>query len=287
MYRQVSTWTPSPPLSPTDQASDVNDRHPPRFRVASLARLATITLALVLLPWFHSSAGNLQVAPILLEFNNSQASQTLWLTNSGNEPLRAQIRVQEWRQDNGQESLQPSDALLASPPLVDISAGDSQLVRLLQAHPGSKDGERAFRLIVDELPGTSSSASSGLRFLLRYSIPVFVLPTGATPQLERSGKREPTDASQLQGDWSVRDGNATLSLHNLGTQRIRISQLSWTSPSAMPIDITPGLLGYVLAGRQMRWTLPLPTTLPVNGTLHATLNDDAHSQPLPQVTTGR
>lgn len=264
----------------------MNNRHPPRLRVASLPRLATI-LVLALLPLLSSSAGNLQVAPILLEFGNTQASQTLWLTNSGSEPLRAQIRVQHWTQVDGQEQLQPSDVLLASPPLIDIDPGNSQLVRMLQARPGSQTDENAFRLIVDELPAAASSASSSIRFVLRYSIPVFVLPEGATTQLERAGKRAPTDASQLQGDWSIHNGNATLSLRNRGSQRIRISQLSWTPAVGSPIDITPGLLGYVLAGRQMRWTLPLPTTLPVNGTLHAKLNDDADPQPLPQVAIGR
>ena len=264
----------------------MNHRHPPQPRVASLARLAT-TLAFALLPLLSSHAGDLQVAPILLEFGSPQASQTLWLTNSGNAPLRAQIRVQHWTQDGGQELLQPSDVLLASPPLLDIDPGHSQLVRVLRAQPGSQTDESAFRLIIDELPGTASSASSSLRFLLRYSIPVFVLPAGATPQLERSGKREPTNAGQLQGEWSVRDGRATLSLHNHGTQRIRISQLSWASASGTPIDITPGLLGYVLAGKKMRWTLPLPTVLPANGTLLARLNDDADPQPLPQVVAGR
>ena len=263
----------------------MNNRHPPGLRVASLARLAT-TLGLILLPLSPGYAGSLQVAPILLEFGNAQNSQTLWLTNSGTEPLRAQIRVQHWSQEHGKESLQPSDALLASPPMIDIDPGRSQLVRMLQSRPGAHTDENAFRLIVDELPGTGSSASSSLRFLLRYSIPVFVLPEGATSQLERSSRREPTDASQLQGHWSIQDGSATLSLHNRGTQRIRISQLSWAPTAAPPIDITPGLLGYVLAGRQMRWTLPVPTFLPANGTLHARLNDDAHSQPLSQVATG-
>ncbi|HEX7990658.1 MAG TPA: fimbria/pilus periplasmic chaperone [Stenotrophomonas sp.] len=265
----------------------MNHRHPPRLRVASLARLATTTLALILLPLHSGHAGSLQVAPILLEFGHAQASQTLWLTNSGTEPLRAQIRVQHWTQDEGRESLQPSNTLLASPPLVDIEAGRSQLVRLLQASPATQANEDAFRLIVDELPGASSSASSSLHFLLRYSIPVFVLPEGATPLLERSGRREPTDAGQLQGNWSVQGGSATLSLRNHGSQRIRISQLSWAPTAGPPIDITPGLLGYVLAGRQMRWTLPVPTALPATGTLHARLNDDPAPQALSQVVTGR
>lgn len=269
----------------------MNHRHPRSLRVASLARLATVLparlpallLALPLLTSFPSSAGNLQVAPILLEFANTQPSQTLWLTNSGTEALRAQVRVQGWIQQEGQEHLQPSDGLLASPPLMDIAPGQSQLVRIVQPQPGRHTDEQAFRLTIDEVPTATGSASSSLRFLLRYSIPVFVLPTGATPQLERTGKRLRTDAAQLQGHWQAGNSQATLVLHNHGGQRIRISQLSWIPTSGPAIEITPGLLGYVLAGQQMRWTLPLPGPLPADGFLHARLNDDVDPQALPQV----
>lgn len=262
-------------------------RHPPRKRVASLSWLATVALSLLLPLSAPTRAGSLQVAPILLEFANGQNSQTLWLANTGEYPLRAQIRVQQWTQVDMQEVLQPSDALLASPPLIDIAAGHSQLVRLVQAAPAHPTHESAFRLIVDELPGGADTVASGLQFLLRYSIPVFVLPLGAIPQLERTGAITPTNAQLLQGDWNVEGGNATLTLQNHSEQRIRISQLNWVTPSGTSVEISAGLLGYVLAGSQVRWTLPLRAALPANGILQAKLNDDANPQPLPQLTHGQ
>lgn len=265
----------------------MHPRHPPLSRVASLRWLATAALLLLLAVSIHSRAGSLQVAPILLEFAPTQNSQTLWLANTGQHPLRAQIRVQQWTQVDGQDVLQPSDALLASPPLVEIAAGHSQLVRLVQAAASNTAGELAFRLIVDELPGGADTMGSGLQFLLRYSVPVFVLPPGAIPQLERSGARPVTDAQLLQGQWRMEGRNATLTLQNNGKQRIRISQLSWVTPSGPAVDISPGLLGYVLAGSRMRWTLPLPADLPASGTLQAKLNDDVDLQPLPQLTHDR
>jgi len=255
-------------------------------RVASPRWLATTTLALFLAASNHVQAGSLQASPILLEFAHGQNSQTLWLANTGHQPLRAQIRVQEWNQVDQQDVLQPSDALLASPPLTEIPAGQSQLVRVVQATPGTNSQEKAFRLIVDELPGDERKNGTGLHLLLRYSIPAFVLPPGAVPQLERTG-HSLTDAQLLQGHWKLDGNNAILTLRNSGTQRIRISQLSWAPPSGPRIDLTPGLLGYVLAGAQMRWTLPLSAALPVNGTFYAKLNDDTHPQPLPQITAGQ
>lgn len=265
----------------------MSPRHPPASRVAGLRRLATAAFALLLIAAGSTHAGNLQVAPILLEFAHGQHSQTLWLANTGQHPLRAQIRVQQWTQAGQQDVLHSSDALLASPPLIEIAAGHSQLVRLVQAEPGINDREKAFRLIVDELPGDADTPAPGLQFLLRYSIPVFVLPPGAVPQLERSGGRLPTDAHHLQGHWTKERGNLSLALHNHGTQRIRISQLRWVTPTGPDIELSPGLLGYVLPGAGVRWTLPLPSPLHGNGTLHARLNDDTDPQALPQITAGQ
>ncbi|MGH8052874.1 MAG: fimbrial biogenesis chaperone [Stenotrophomonas sp.] len=264
----------------------MHTRHPLRMRVASLCWLAT-AFSLFLAAPSISRAGGLQASPILLEFGNTQKSQTLWLTNTGEHPLRAQIRVQQWTQFDQEDRLQPSNALLASPPLVEIAAGQKQLVRVVQAAaPGTNANEAAFRLIVDELPGGAETVTSGLQFLLSYSIPAFVLPPGSVPQLERQGPYIPTDAQLLQGHWNVQGKKATLTVRNTGNQRIRISQLSWVTTAGERMDIAPGLFGYVLAGQQMRWTHTLPSPLPANGTLSAKLNDDPEPQALPQITTG-
>lgn len=253
------------------------------MRVASLPRLATALLLFALHASSPAWAGDLQAAPILLEFGNGQHSQSLWLTNTGQQPLRAQVRVQQWTQADAQELLHPSDLLLASPPLVDIAPGQRQLVRVVQADPAAHTTEAAFRLIVDELPGSADTPTSGLQFLLRYSIPVFVLPVGMVPQLERTSAPVPTDVTLLQGSWQQRADRFELTLHNHGVQRIRISQLYWVTPSGQRIELSAGLLGYVLAGQQMRFNLSLSAPLPTTGTLHARLNDDVHSQPLPQI----
>lgn len=250
-----------------------------------IARLLRTLGALWLLLAGCASAGDLQVAPTVLEFGDGQHAQALWLTNSGTAPLRAQVRVRHWNQHDAAEQLLASDALLASPAIVEIAAGQRQLVRIVRAQSTSVDREDAFRLIVDELPGAAPGRShSGLKFLLRYSIPVFVLPPGFTPQLERDAPTA-THPAQLHGQLRRRDGAAELTLHNVGQQRIRISQLIWLEPSGQQVALTPGLLGYVLAGQRMRWNLPLSRPLTAGGTLQAKLNDDPDPRPLPQLDT--
>lgn len=236
----------------------------------------------------HAGAGNLQVEPILLEFEHTQPAQILWLSNNGTQPLRAQVRIHQWQQADGQEQLLPSNALVASPPMSEIAPGQRQLVRIVREQVPPSAREQAFRLIVDELPEPAAPTSAGgLQFLLRHSIPVFVLPAGTRAPQPPAGKAANTDIGLLQGSWRAQGRSASLTLHNNGTGRIRISQVSWLSADGRRVDITPGLLGYVLAGQQMRWTLSLPEALAAHGTLHAKLNDDTSAQALPLAGTDR
>jgi len=69
-------------------------RHRPRF--ARLRRLDS------------RRAVAIQLAP-------GQSSGVLTLTNEGDKPLHAQVRVFAWNQATGSDSLDPTDALVASP----------------------------------------------------------------------------------------------------------------------------------------------------------------------------
>lgn len=254
---------------------------PPSSRVRNTALRALLRAQsglLLMAPL--ASAGNLQVAPILLEFSDGVPAQALWLENNGDQPLHAQVRIQRWTQSNAADVLEPSQMLLARPAIVQIGPGQRQLVRVLRPAPLPAAGmqEQAYRLLVDELPAIHAHPNQGLNFLLRYSIPAFVLPAGASPR--ELGGKAPADTTGLHASWQVDPGLLTLTVHNTGAQRVRLSQLRWLPENGPPIELTPGLLGYVLAGQHMQWTLPLPSPFPLTGTLQARLNDAAIPQPL-------
>src|SRR5690606_4984286 len=125
---------------------------------------------------------SLQVAPILVELEDGENAEALWLSNSGEKPIRAQVRVLAWSQAGSEDQLDPSRDLLASPPILEIAPGERQLVRIVRPDSGPVPAEQAFRLLVDELPDPEQEVSSGLQFLLQYSVPVFVLPPGIAPR---------------------------------------------------------------------------------------------------------
>lgn len=253
----------------------------PRSLLHRLA-IAAIALAASVLPAGPAAAASLQVSPILLEFAPQEQAQALWLSNTGHAPLHAQVRVMHWRQAEGEEALSPTRDLVASPALVEIAPGERQLVRIVRPQAAPATAERAYRVIVDELPGEAERESAGLQFLLRYSIPAFVDPVaaadgGVPPRPSPAGSGVLTDLSALSARWL--DGE--LQVSNDGGRRVRISQLEWINADGSRVDIAPGLLGYVLAGQRMHWPLQRPDAARPGGTFTARFNHDGEARTLP------
>lgn len=136
-------------------------------------------LALSLLAAAPAGATSLQVAPTSLQLEARQRAGELWLTNSGTSPVRLQVRVFRWVQQDGQEQLLPTEELLATPPMQELGAGQQQLVRVMRPNHEPPAAQQYYRLIVDEVPDLATRAN-GMQFVLRYSIPVFVQPRAAS-----------------------------------------------------------------------------------------------------------
>ena len=97
-----------------------------------------LTAAVVL----QSHAAGLQVSPTSLSLPAKQRAGIFTLGNTGKEPLTAQVRVFRWTQDaNGGEILEPTDAVIASPPMVKLEAGMQQQFRVMRVKPSDKQAE--------------------------------------------------------------------------------------------------------------------------------------------------
>lgn len=227
--------------------------------------------AALLIACGSAGASGLQVAPVGLEFAPGNTAQGVWLTNTGNDVLRAQVRVFHWTQVDGKDVLVPTQGLVASPPMLNLQAGAQQLVRVIRTGAAANTNEDAYRLLVDELPQPEKEDRSSVRYILRYSVPAFIESAGsinATPALT----------------WSLRhDGNAIeLVAHNAGARHAQISDASLQLPGGKRITLSNGLLGYVLPGSTMRWPLQAPAAQLGNGTLlKVTVNGKPVEQPLP------
>src|SRR5262245_37680217 len=99
-----------------------------------------------------ANASGLQVAPTSLTLKSTQNAEGLWLSNTGDGPVTAQVRVYRWTQENGEEREEPSRDVLVSPPMIQIAASERQLIRVIRTGPPPATAEEAYRVVIDELP---------------------------------------------------------------------------------------------------------------------------------------
>ena len=218
-------------------------------------------------------ASGLQVSPISLSLQAKQNASGLTLSNTGDNAVHAQVRVYQWSQDEKGDHLITSRGLLASPPMIELQPGEKQLIRIIRASaPPSGVGavESSYRLSIDELPIKSAEQKSGLQFALSYSLPVFVNPVGitkTTPRLQWSYSLQP-DGEQIN-----------LRVSNSGNGHAQLADLSIIDDAGDSIDLHQGLLGYVLPGATMNWTLKtLPSSMKTSGKFKVMINGTQTTQ---------
>src|ERR1700739_1587664 len=131
--------------------------------------VAALFLAGASLP---AKAGSLQVKPVLIDVTTaSAAASTLTLHNAGTAPINAQVRVFRWSQANGQEKLEPTADVAASPPVLTIGANGKNLVRIIRQSKQPVVGEESYRLLIDQLPDLAVQKNGGVKLMGGYSIP--------------------------------------------------------------------------------------------------------------------
>jgi fimbrial chaperone protein len=221
---------------------------------------------------------SLQVSPTSVSLQASQNAGGLTLANTGDAPLRGQVRVFRWRQSDGEDRLEPTTDLVVSPPMLRLAPGQHQLVRVIRPGPAPVGEEAGYRLIVDELPDSTPPDDDrrSLRFVLQYVIPVFLLPADGPPP-----------SPELHARRVQAGGRTSLELRNRGRQHAQIADLQYVGPDGRRHAIAPGLSGYVLPGQTHRWPLPAIALPPGSGTFQARINGEPVAQTLPMDEVAR
>lgn len=216
------------------------------------------------------SAASLQVSPISLKFELLENAKEIWLTNTSDQPIRAQTRVLEWTQNNNQDTLNPTRQIVASPAVTEIPAGGRQLIRVIKTVELDTRQEQSYRLIIDELPSAKKTEDqAGLQLLLQYSVPVFF-----QSKQDIQPKNNITPLSLIQFSYN----NNILTATNNANSHIRLSQLNYINPNGDKIPLVNGLLGYALAHQTMSWNIPTHKNMLPNGKFEVRINTDAQPQ---------
>jgi fimbrial chaperone protein len=181
--------------------------------------------------------------PVNVNLPSDQRVTTVTLMNTDTVPLSFQIRVFKWGQGDGKDSSEPADDMMVSPPAVVVPAGKSYQVRILRRTTGPVGGEKAYRLLIDQLapPSQDSAALAlGVSIMYRASLPLYVTDRKAAAQVH----------------WRVRQDAAGLHIiaQNAGNRRARIERLVLTPEGGAPISFGDGVLGAILSGATATFT---------------------------------
>ena len=246
-----------------------------RLHVVQRLVCAGVVSAAVL--WGSVAASSLNVSPVRLELAPGQSSGTIEVNNRGDRPAILQAQLFEWNQSIGAEDQYlPTRALVVTPAVFTVPPGERQVVRVgvRQAAPDAPD-ERAYRLLMKEVPPAEEATGPGLRIALQINLPVFIAP-GQPVRTESQWT-----ATRLSSD------TLKLSVENTGNTHLQITQLNLSSgDGALGLtDSAPSLM-YVLPGRAQAWTLTTRRPLPETGQTITVRADTNHGDRRDQLTLG-
>ncbi|HEY6508718.1 MAG TPA: fimbria/pilus periplasmic chaperone [Vicinamibacterales bacterium] len=214
-----------------------------------LQLIPAIVVAFLLAP--HAAiASNFTVTPTEVNLSPSATSALITLRNGSKLPLRFEITLVSWSEDErGQMTLTPSPDVTFFPKLVELAGGTSRNVRIGINAGTARDVERSFRLFVEELPDQSAPAANAVALRTKVGIPVFVRPA------------KPSRTAVIDG-VSVQNGKVLARVRNTGNLHISVDTVSvtGTSGSAAPTFTKEGPGWYVLPGATRVFEVPMTAT---------------------------
>lgn len=199
-------------------------------------------LALFLLTAVPAWAGSFNVSPIRIALSPAKPTQALSLTNEGDTPVVIQVQPMLWTQQNWKDIHEPTDQVIATPPVVRIPAHGRQVVRVGLRRPLAAGTEGTFRLYLTEMPTVAKTDQVGMQVSLRLDLPLFVATTNdLRPDLRWSVARDETGLPQVV-------------VTNTGSAHVQLTDIRFWQGDQ--IVATPQLANaYVLPGATRRWPL--------------------------------
>lgn len=199
-------------------------------------------------------ATDLRVAPVMLEPLPGQRSTTLTIQNGEEKPVRVQVRVVRWTQVNGEEKLEPTTDVVATPQQTLLQPGQHHIIRIARTARTPIPTEECYRVLVDEVPDPDEARPSAVAMVVRQSIPVFFSD----------------EADRVAAvDWAItrRGDQAEIVAHNRGARRLRLSDIVVGTDDGAIYE-QAGLVGYVLPGATMRFPIEIGATSLADPSLH-------------------
>ncbi len=220
------------------------------MRIPTPGKVAPVVTFLFFIGWHVSQGASLSVSPVRVNLDEATKSATVEVMNTGANVTSMQVEVVGWSQtEDGIDIYEPSDDLIAVPPIFRLEPGSKQVVRIgLFGEQAAQEG--SFRVFFSELPQEQPDHPqvSQIRMRLRIGIPVFVT------SLEVPNPR-------LEMIYSVRnDEKLRVKFQNLGNTHVQVKWLYALDDGGVVAD-TAG--AYILPGTTREFELKVPEGIPV------------------------
>ena len=212
-----------------------------------LRRLIPIAIVALLLAPNAAARSNFTVTPTEVNLSASATSALVTLRNGSKLPLRFEVNVFTWSEDErGKMTLNPSPDVTFFPKLVELAGGASRNIRIGINAGLARDVEQSFRLFIEELPDQSAPKGNAVALRTKIGIPVFVRPA------------KPVRSAEIAG-VSVENGKVLTRIRNTGNLHISVDKISVTGTggSAASTFKKEGPGWYVLPGATRIFEVPM------------------------------
>ncbi len=199
-------------------------------------------LALVTAYACVAHAGSFTVNPVRVTLSPTQTVAAVTVANVGSESTVVQLETSSWSQHDGQDALEKTSEILATPPIITIPPGGSRIIRVGLRRAPDPQHELTYRMFLREVPPPEPIAQ-GLRVALLISMPVFVVPAQQlNPEVQWHALR-------------MQDGNIRLTAKNNGRAHIQLGQLEIVPAEGGPPIATRNMAEYLLPDNGREWTI--------------------------------
>lgn len=216
---------------------------------------------------------NLIIWPISPSLTTPQQTTELWLENQDSHNTVMQIRLFAWRQQQGTNLYAEQNEILLSPPMVNIASKTKQLIRIINTQPAQVEQERAYRIIIDEIPNplnnTNDKPQTGFKVQMRYSLPFFVYGKNIiTNTYQNQAQKQAITQPKLSYTLKQIGQKKQLFIHNAGVIHAHLTDVKTKDGQ----NLTEAI-GYVLPNATMTFPLTKSYRLSATENLSATIND--------------
>jgi fimbrial chaperone protein len=186
--------------------------------------------------------GTFIVSPVRIEISLKRPFTLVQVSNLSDEPTLIQTHVVSWAVRDNQDVYARTDEILLNPPIFTVEPHQKQFIRLGMIRPINEAGEIAYRLILEEVPRPPLPGFSGLRTVLRISVPIFY----------NAGK-----PARPQIAWQAGPAQSGLRITalNQGGAHVQIKSLEIVPDAPDQAPLRKACSEYVLPGQFRTWMI--------------------------------